>query len=1070
MNKKILFIILCIFSCFMMDSVGAEDVCEKPASPTLQQLSSGGGAKWVKIYIDKDNIKEGWFYRQQLNGKWALCLDAGGTSRSNYVYVPENINDVITDRAKNTLYRRAYAFAKKYSVGDDSNSKLAYILSQIVVWAGDLRDNQLKQAINSAYCATFTEYANDGDESCLPGGNGYNALLQSWVNYYIDNMITLWNNTIAHQGNLAVYSTNVDGAQRLISEYNCDIYYACPNGDLGDKITACVKEMLDTNKNILENEAVNACRAEYCENTCELGTIKTIGTPAVCSDDKNNLGVYYEYVDMSVCGEGGITIHGRYTNNVNDYCNLYCKETATQLFPGNVKSPVSVGTFVIWPTSIQTIGSTFGNNYPLKFNGKKECYVDISSSAEDALNELVDSVKNEWGELANKYFETSRNKSNNCDTTYNSVCKNLRDAVTNLKSEIATLEQDEKKWQGYVNSANGKQDKIESCNACRNEETECNNCPSDRDKCIKDKCKNVPSYAYSACAASAKNSCKTCQTTCPNCNTICSGASLSDDEKNASSKLADVRSKLATARAKLTTAQQNADACNGEHAACNEYAKTIEQIITMQEQMSACATYTYEKTCSGNDCEIYNFETNVDLSWSDKSGVVITDDKFNKTISYSSYVDGDSSAPTISKIKDYYTQITKNAKTVFSRVSEIIKNRKLVFNANVTYSLPSYLNSYVVTDEFGNVKVQNTKPNADVPSYKFIPFGNLSVSFDALINSNNTYNLKLSNIRFGENSKFTQTEEYVCKYNVTDTVNPPCTCPEGTTYEGRDLRGVMSTKGLTCDEAKATECDYIPKESYECPDGSEKDKMTACMLNEFPNDYISCHNTYCLVDPLNCPPPNEDISLESCINNGYTKDYCLTLCPTDKEYKCSNSDCGIVEKDMSSCVITKRAQGLDENTAINECTSLVCSCEEGLKVIYRTISLENPFPGRTISGKVKDFNDIDKGRYPGTNWNNLNLVENHILNVTRNDVKYDGSAIYQGEPLYTFVLNTSTINKIRAYNDTTSYSDFNLDCRKNNSTACVSKFIHDDTSISGLSGGACANSTSANNFYTCSGD
>ena len=85
---------------------------------------------------------------------------------------------------------------------------------------------------------------------------------------------------------------------------------------------------------------------------------------------------------------------------------------------------------------------------------------------------------------------------------------------------------------------------------------------------------------------------------------------------------------------------------------------------------------------------------------------------------------------------------------------------------------------------------------------------------------------------------------------------------------------------------------------------------------------------------------------------------------------------------------------------------------------------------------------------------------------------YDGSAIYQGEPLYTFVLTTETINNIRNYNDLRvvngGYADYTLDCKLNNSRACVSEFVHSEEY--GLTGGVCFNATNRTNFYTCSGD
>ena len=120
------------------------------------------------------------------------------------------------------------------------------------------------------------------------------------------------------------------------------------------------------------------------------------------------------------------------------------------------------------------------------------------------------------------------------------------------------------------------------------------------------------------------------------------------------------------------------------------------------------------------------------------------------------------------------------------------------------------------------------------------------------------------------------------------------------------------------------------------------------------------------------------------------------------------------------------------------------------------------------------FNDDVVGRYPGTNWNDQKLVQNHILTVKRTSGTVDGSDIYNTEPLYRFELNTTTINKIREYNkqrvENGGYADFTLECRINNAKACVSEnFVHNQD-LSGIVGGVCMNSTSKNDFYKCSGD
>ncbi len=104
----------------------------------------------------------------------------------------------------------------------------------------------------------------------------------------------------------------------------------------------------------------------------------------------------------------------------------------------------------------------------------------------------------------------------------------------------------------------------------------------------------------------------------------------------------------------------------------------------------------------------------------------------------------------------------------------------------------------------------------------------------------------------------------------------------------------------------------------------------------------------------------------------------------------------------------------------------------GINVIFRPISLDNPFP--SIDGD---------GRKTGSNWcywydcaNTNDVVKKAITNnrnVTTEKVYKDLG------PLYKITLTPATIKEIRAYNKKTTYDDFNLKC--NNGTKCLSDFI-----------------------------
>lgn len=116
-----------------------------------------------------------------------------------------------------------------------------------------------------------------------------------------------------------------------------------------------------------------------------------------------------------------------------------------------------------------------------------------------------------------------------------------------------------------------------------------------------------------------------------------------------------------------------------------------------------------------------------------------------------------------------------------------------------------------------------------------------------------------------------------------------------------------------------------------------------------------------------------------------------------------------------------------------ECTG--DNCEEttlkGLNLIFRPISLVDPFPGA-----------LGNGRNPGSNWDGAGLIENYILNnrgVNNNRIYYDKA------PMYQITLTPALIQQIRAYNDRTTYSDFNMDCLSTG-RECKSNYLRGELS------------------------
>lgn len=100
-----------------------------------------------------------------------------------------------------------------------------------------------------------------------------------------------------------------------------------------------------------------------------------------------------------------------------------------------------------------------------------------------------------------------------------------------------------------------------------------------------------------------------------------------------------------------------------------------------------------------------------------------------------------------------------------------------------------------------------------------------------------------------------------------------------------------------------------------------------------------------------------------------------------------------------------------------------------IRLIYRPISLVDPFPGTD-----------GLGRLPGNNWNDPLYVTKYIL-TNRNTNDYN---IYNRNPMYEITLNPNLIKQIRNYNHGTTYDDWEMDCA--NGRECKSHFIREDFS------------------------
>lgn len=1086
--KKIVLIFVSIFSFFYFENVKALEACtdtqikdarvtlnvsvfaEGVSIPSLGRTASSGKANIYKMTMTNNS-----------NGSTsnAFCLDSGKSARTGITYK-------IDHEVDSGNWKKLYQYGMEYKNDDQK-----YIVAQAALWllreqkswslylqsvAEDIYVNRHCETILRSYGLSETQAQNTcstastKDDStnfiysqvfrlCTAKGNCSSA---KFIASGINNAVNHFNNySKQYSGRLFYWVSTSGDYQAMLAPLTCGGEEVTPERRVCTDNSGRTHDYTDEyNACVLTGKTGAVCKSELDNKYCPSGkkyTVKTTGSDAVCTNSSSNVGSYHEYVEES---SDGLAIPGKGEPEkvVNSYCNLYCLETtAQQIFPGNVRPSVSAGTYLIWPTSDATISSIYKNQYPLKFYGEKTCYV-VMAGSENTVNktnitEVYNTLtkdansKNKYGSFARKDYETTRLGSG-CDSTYSNtsgVCSSsYRDYQSKKKSYEDYNNSDE--YKNAVKSKKAKEDKEASCNRAANEAK--NACNSANASCKGKGC----SAALKKCLDAVDDDC--------------------DENTSSEDRIIEERNKRLKS---YEDAEKVYNSCQAEKNACNDYTNAVNKVVSFANEIKSCATYNL--SCSGSSCELYNYTTNIDLSWGDPEyGKTITDAELEKTKNYSSTVENNTSVTTNVNSSQGFKEIKSNTSRLITEVKGITDNRKVVMSVNVTYSLPtsgSLLYNYVVKRD-NKIISQTSKPSAD-SNYATIGFSNLPVSFDA--KSSTPYNLTLSNIRFGDNGGQYSPNDYTCNYEATKATPSSCVCPTGTMNEGKDLSNIIIDKGLTCSEAQKAFCDTEPTT---CPDDASID-LSSCLKD---SDYFACYDKYCRSNDTKrkyCPE-DSSIDLSACLNN-HSYDTCYNLFCTGGinpgGYKCKNSLGVDGPMDITSCVMTKMSQGLSEAEAVDTCDALVCPLS-GLRIIYRTISLENPFPSKLADAKITQtglsvgmFNDNVKGRYPGTNWNDQKLVKNHILNVTRGGVTIDGSNIYQNEPLYTFVLTPSNISAIRKYNQSQisngGYADYDLDCRISNSKACVSEFIH-NTDLSGLTSGLCANATSRSNFYTCSGD
>lgn len=869
------------------------------------------------------------------------------------------------------------------------------------------------------------EYMHNGEKTFFTpieaAKNGYSAsnptYWPKWANYFntefVDVGISPGPYVSSQSEAISVLSNDYLGNGMHIIDFMPQVQtYSCSDGTKQTEMTACVKSWLNQNGNTSFQEymAMTECEKQYCNTPIQAGKcwgeVVTEGNPAVCTySNSNNTGTFNEKY-VKNCKNTANKYGKPEDYLVDGTCRFYCLETASQSFPGNVANALSKGTILVWPTSnINTI-SLSKNIYPVVFSGSRTCTL-VMDGSDDDIYEKESPI-----DRYNKYYDY---------VIANWYKRETTSSVWN--SYVASFRHVSLSWEEIRNSYNKQWALSEdSCNAYYAE--------------VLNKLNSSLDSAY---------------------NTRSSWVSAHPASTNTCHRMESETPHSCTVNGKATTCCYNTncqysvsrDCTDGDYPHNDEISALENVKNNIANDLNSCKAYvdnyvgmagTYVQVASCNNKfidskSIYNFQTNASMSFEGADGIenVVLQIESENYSCINCKQNNQLSTKEVDT-KNLYFFTTYYNKTNFANLVNSInaggsKERVVTASANVTYTLPS-----------GSITEDKKNGN-----YTQTNYNGFKISKNSLIGIK--YDLKLFNTQLGHNNSFgsllNKNGVYTCNYEVTETPTDECICPPGTSHEGEDLYCLVADGNTSCIEAKIKYCNdesiYIPEE---CP------------------GLLTC-------------PSDPTKSLSACVNSGYDYNYCENLiCKSNisNTYRCKNTNGVGGKMDITSCVYTKMAQGLSEQSAIDECDSIICPISGGLRIIYRTISLENPFPGKTISGGVSGFNTDVKGRYPGTNWNSVNVVKNEILYSRTHSQSSYGSKIYQNEtPLYTFVLNSTTINAIRSYNDTHKYDDFELDCKKNNATACVSTFVH-DSNLSGLVGGTCQYNTSKTNFYKCSDD
>lgn len=971
------------------------------------------------------------YYSFTIDGHKAFCLDPGLKMRSGLKYVIDKNYKV------KPLSKQAFNYAEAHP------GKRYQMIAQTVIWAVESKGSTNSTMIIS-WIARMLQYSFDVpiNASWDQAKANFNAILKSSMSgtFY---RYKKYGSSANYQAIISKYGdTKTPGNPKENEQY-------CPNDksinltscvNSGTSYSNCVKQLcggdsdvptcpndpsIDLTACVNSGRSYDDCVQSLCyEDENKFCSMEKIGTLATCGGNTESNSGYIKESPSGTCTakytKSNYNLSGKYTafSNSGKYCRMFCLQSFSQTYPGNIARAVNAGRYIVWPNNNITNNQKKINanlsKYPLQLTLNKTCdiYVDNSTLTKDynGYQKILSSCLYEY-----IYSENGDEKIGQASSCWEQQdgqqrtkkCKTLSGNIVNVnnyESNVCYFKYNRDSCDSYDTEI--KNNKI-AYERAKNSYESCVNNLKPSLYCSK----NGVQLTYETCQRTAGCSC-------------------------------EMKITGSCSRSEVEAAENALNNIKKSKNRCNVYKSAYEGAKSVIEDINSCASATIT-----NDL---GFSADFSSSYNDPT----YGGSFTLTESSSSQ-NCTGCTSNISKLGE--NPLSINSNNLLS-LSASIQNREIEATITKTYDLAD--NYYYYVDKYTNKSVSSlgalsTNANGQ-KSYSTIGFSNMPISYDAKVgkdNSNYYYNLSLNvSISGTPFDAELNSQDYTCHYEVTKTTSD-CICPSGTESEGTNLN------------CKIKEYNSKNTEKITCADG----QILYC------NSKITEEEAKC--DPITCPnDPSMDLSF--CINSGESYESCSnTYCSGGngnedgggKKYHCpkGTSNEGM---DITACVIPMMNKGISEQDAYEYCKDVTCPFKGGVKIIYRTISLSNPFPSFDADSKVNQkgltvgmFNDTVKGRYPGSNWNSTRVVRSKILN----NRGVDGDKVYQKQPLYTFTLNSATIKEIRKYNKSqkNKYADFNLDCKKNSSTACVSSFVHSTTS--GLTSGTCAGKLTASNFYSC---